>query len=141
MKMRLATKKELKKHLPNDPVRPHIKTDWRTTFGREVYVLENAGEVQAVICIAYTDDIPKSEKDMNSPGLDVAVMYTVGSYKKGAGRELVLQALNMLKASKPMVTRYVTLSPLTDTATRFHQRNGAFNIGVHQDCQNFEYYV
>ena len=95
---------------------------------------------EAVICIAYTDDIPKSEKDMNSPGLDVAVMYTVWSYKKGAGRELVLQALNMLKASKPMVTRYVTLSPLTDTATRFHQRNGALNIGIHKDCQNFEYY-
>ena len=41
MKIRLATKKELKKHMPNDPVRPHIKVDWRTSFGREVYVLDN----------------------------------------------------------------------------------------------------
>ena len=38
MKLRLATKKELKKHLPQDPVRPHIKSDWRTKHGREVYV-------------------------------------------------------------------------------------------------------
>ena len=140
MKIRLATKKEIKKHMPNDPVRPHIKSDWRTSFGREVFVLDNKGEVDAVICVAYTDEIPKSERDLNFPGLDVAVMYTVWSYKKGAGREIVNQALTMLKATKPMVQRYVTLSPLTDVATRFHQRNGAFNIGVHKDCQNFEYF-
>tara|TARA_B100000965_G_scaffold102480_2_gene84303 strand:+ start:214 stop:636 length:423 start_codon:yes stop_codon:yes gene_type:complete len=140
MKIRLATKKEIKKHMPNDPVRPHIKSDWRTSFGREVFVLDNKGEVDAVICVAYTDEIPKSEKDLSFPGLDVAVMYTVWSYKKGAGREIVNQALTMLKATKPMVQRYVTLSPLTDVATRFHQRNGAFNIGVHKECQNFEYF-
>ena len=126
--------------MPNDPVRPHIKSDWRTSFGREVFVLDNKGEVDAVICVAYTDEIPKSERDLNFPGLDVAVMYTVWSYKKGAGREIVNQALTMLKATKPMVQRYVTLSPLTDVATRFHQQNGAFNIGVHKDCQNFEYF-
>ena len=124
MKIRQATKKELKKHLRNDPVRPHIKAEWRTSYGREVFVLDNDGEIDAVICIAYTEDVPKSEKDMNFPGLDVAVMYTVWSYKKGAGREIVLQALAYLKANKPMVQRYVTLSPLTDVATRFHQRNG-----------------
>tara|TARA_B100000123_G_C25664466_1_gene399191 strand:+ start:513 stop:935 length:423 start_codon:yes stop_codon:yes gene_type:complete len=140
MKIRQATKKELKKHLRNDPVRPHIKAEWRTSYGREVFVLDNNGEIEAVICIAYTEDVPKSEKDMNFPGLDVAVMYTVWSYKKGAGREIVLQALTYLKANKPMVQRYVTLSPLTDEATRFHQRNGAFNIGIHKDCQNFEYF-
>tara|TARA_A100001035_G_scaffold155449_1_gene122732 strand:+ start:57 stop:479 length:423 start_codon:yes stop_codon:yes gene_type:complete len=140
MKIRQATKKELKKHLRNDPVRPHIKAEWRTSYGREVFVLDNDGEIDAVICIAYTEDVPKSEKDMNFPGLDVAVMYTVWSYKKGAGREIVLQALTYLKANKPMVQRYVTLSPLTDVATRFHQRNGAFNIGIHKDCQNFEYF-
>ena len=75
MKIRLATKKEIKKHMPNDPVRPHIKSDWRTSFGREVFVLDNKGEVDAVICIGYTDEIIKSERDLNFPGLDVAVMY------------------------------------------------------------------
>jgi len=140
MKIRHATKKELKKHLRNDPVRPHIKSEWRTSYGREVFVLDNKGEVDAVICIAYTEEIPKSERDLNFPGFDIAVMYTVWSYRKGAGRELVNQAITMLKATKPMVQRYVTLSPLTDVATKFHQANGAFNIGRHKDCQNFEYF-
>ena len=43
MKIRQATKKELKKHLRNDPVRPHIKAEWRTSYGREVFVLDNNG--------------------------------------------------------------------------------------------------
>ena len=140
MKIRLATKKELKKHLPNDPVRPHIKAEWRTAYGREVFVLENKGNIDAVMCVAYTDEVPKSEKDMNFPGLDVAVFYTVWSYRKGAGREIVFKVLDHIKANKQMIERYVTLSPLTDVATRFHQRNGAINIGIHKDCQNFEYF-
>lgn len=140
MKIRIATKKELKKHLPNDPVRPHIKADWRTSFGREVFVLDNNGVIEAVLCVAYTDEVPKCEKDMSIPGLDIAVFYTVWSYNKGAGREIIMQGLNLIKAQKPMVERYVTLSPLTDVATRFHQRNGAINIGIHKDCQNFEYF-
>ena len=140
MKIRLATKKELKKHLRHDPVRPHIKAEWRTSYGREVYVLDNKGNIEAVLCVAYTDDVPTNEKDMSIPGLDVAVFYTVWSYNKGAGREIVFQVLDHIKANKPMVERYVTLSPLTEVATRFHQRNGALNIGIHKDCQNFEYY-
>ena len=140
MKIRLATKKELKKHLRHDPVRPHIKAEWRTSYGREVYVLDNKGNIEAVLCVAYTDDVPKNEKDMSIPGLDVAVFYTVWSYNKGAGREIVFQVLDHIKANKPMVERYVTLSPLTEVATRFNQRNGALNIGIHKDCQNFEYY-
>ena len=140
MKIRIATRKELKKHLRNDPVRPHIKADWRTSYGREVFVLDNNGDIDAVLCVAYTDEVPKCEKDMSNPGLDVAVFYTVWSYNKGAGREIIMQALDLVKSQKPMVERYVTLSPLTQTATRFHQRNGAINIGIHKDCQNFEYF-
>tara|TARA_B100001094_G_scaffold51776_1_gene47288 strand:- start:369 stop:791 length:423 start_codon:yes stop_codon:yes gene_type:complete len=140
MKIRLATKKEIKKHLPNDPVRPHIKADWRTSFGREVFVMDNKGTIDAVLCVAYTDQVPTCEKDLNIPGLDIAVFYTVWSYSKGAGRELIMQALDLVKSQKPMVERYVTLSPLTTVATRFHQRNGAINIGIHKDCQNFEYF-
>ena len=140
MKIRIATRKELKKHLRNDPVRPHIKADWRTSYGREVFVLDNNGDIDAVLCVAYTDEVPKCEKDMSTPGLDVAVFYTVWSYNKGAGREIIMQALDLVKSQKPMVERYVTLSPLTQTATRFHQRNGAINIGIHKDFQNFEYF-
>ena len=141
MKIRLATKKELKKHLPNDPVRPHIKAEWRTAYGREVFVLENKGNIDAVMCVAYTDEVPKSEKDMNFPGLDVAVFYTVWSYQPGAGREIVNGVAERIKAQRPWVKRFVTLSPLTEMARKFHIKNGAKFIGKYEDCQNFEYEV
>ena len=139
MKIRLATKKELKKHLRHDPVRPHIKAEWRTSYGREVYVLDNKGNIEAVLCVAYTDDVPKNEKDMSIPGLDVAVFYTVWSYDKGAGREIVNTVAEHIKTTNPYIKRYVTLSPLTEMARNFHLRNGAKFISKHTDCQNFEY--
>ena len=125
----------------DDPVRPHIPADQRLQPGKDVFVLrDDEANITAVICVAYTNEVPKCEKDMSTPGLDVAVFYTVWSYNKGAGREIIMQALDLVKSQKPMVERYVTLSPLTQTATRFHQRNGAINIGIHKDCQNFEYF-
>ena len=139
MKIRIATRKELKKHLRNDPVRPHIKADWRTSYGREVFVLDNNGDIDAVLCVAYTDEVPKCEKDMSTPGLDVAVFYTVWSYDKGAGREIVFEVAKQIKDTSPNIKRFVTLSPLTEMAKNFHLRNGAKFLNRHMDCQNFEY--
>jgi hypothetical protein len=36
-------------------------------------------------------------------------------------------------------TRYVTLSPLTAMAERFHLKNGAVLVNRGDTCQNFEY--
>ena len=71
--------------------------------------------------------------------MDVAVFYTVWSYKKGAGREIIFEAQKEIKKSNPYVKRFVTLSPLTDMATRFHTRNGAKLIRKSHAAQNFEY--
>ena len=87
------------------------------------------------------DEVPKSERDMKWPGLDVAVFYTVWSYKKGAGRKIVLEVAKHIKKVHTNIKRFVTLSPLTEMAERFHLRNGATLLAKHQYAQNFEYKI
>lgn len=133
----------VKEVVADDPVRPHIPAEWRTTGGREVYGLfedESAEILRAVICVAYTDEVPTTESEMDRSGTDVAVFYTVWSYDRGAGRDIVLSVAEHIK-NTTFVKRYVTLSPLTEMAERFHLRNGAELIGKYDECQNFEYTV
>lgn len=133
----------VKEVVADDPVRPHIPAEWRTTGGREVYGLfedESAEILRAVICVAYTDEVPTTESEMDRSGTDVAVFYTVWSYDRGAGRDIVLKVAEHIK-NTTFVKRFVTLSPLTEMAERFHLRNGAELIGKYDECQNFEYTV
>jgi hypothetical protein len=128
--------------IKDDPVRPHIKADWRTRSGREVYGLfkdESYETLRAVICVAYTDEVPTCERDMGWVGTDVAVFYTVWSYERGAGRDIVFAVADHIRKTNLDVKRYVTLSPLTDMARNFHLKNGAKFIAKHLECQNFEY--
>ena len=127
--------------LSDDPVRPHIEHQWRVNGSRQVFVLENdhTNKIDAVVCVAFMDEVPKCEADMKWPGVDVAVFYTVWSYAKGAGREIIFAAQKEIQRKNPYIKRYVTLSPLTEMAERFHLRNGATRIAVHSECQNFEY--
>ena len=136
--IRLAKDYELD-HLKNDPVRPHISKKWRTRSGREVYVLERDGEIAACICVAYMDEVPTCEQDMKWVGINTAVFYTVWSYQKGAGREIVNGVAEKIKSQRSWVKRFVTLSPLTEMAEKFHLKNGAKFLAKHKDCQNFEY--
>ncbi|SVD13503.1 uncharacterized protein METZ01_LOCUS366357 [marine metagenome] len=49
----------------------------------------------------------------------------------------------MLKFAREtkQIERIVTLSPLTLMATNFHERNGAIQIGLNAETQNFEYSI
>ena len=47
--------------LKEDPVRPHITKAERLSDGRQVFVLEKKNKILAVICVAYTNKIPKNE--------------------------------------------------------------------------------
>ena len=129
--------------IKDDPVRPHISAEWRTRPGREVYGLydESGDNLRAVICVAYTDEVPTCERDLGWVGTDVAVFYTVWSYDRGAGRDIVFAVADKIKKTNPYTKRFVTLSPLTEMAERFHLRNGAKFIDKHVAAQNFEYEV
>jgi hypothetical protein len=67
------------------------------------------------------------------------MFYTVWSYDKGAGREIVNAVAAHIKETRDDITRYMTLSPLTEMAEKFHLRNGATFFRKGSYCQNFEY--
>lgn len=133
----------------DDPVRPHIPAEWRMQEGREVYALyedqyaefdEPDTKPQAIICVAYTDSVPLDESELEPAGSSIAVFYTVWSYARGAGRQIVFDVAEHIKQTRDC-ERYVTLSPLTEMAERFHISNGASLIRKGDTCQNFEYTV
>ncbi len=125
-----------------DPVRPELSIEFRTSYGREVYGLRNKNDLYvAFMCVAYTDNIPSSTNELDifiSSDNYIAVPYTVWSYERGAGREIVNQVISLMR-SHPSITRVITLSPLTDMARNFHIKNGAIEIGRNNETTNFEY--
>ena len=46
----------------------------------------------------------------------------------------------MIKQSNHL-NRLITLSPLTEMARNFHLNNGAIELQVNEDTQNFEYEI
>ena len=135
--------------IANDPVRPHIPFQQRVGRGRDIFVLEKEEKISAVICVAYCNEIPTNERELelytqqaNQDGQhgNIAVFYTVWSYEKGAGREIVNQVFEFLQNESPC-NKFVTLSPLTEMARKFHISNGAVFLEKYKDCQNFEYEI
>ena len=119
---------ELVRLLKDDPVRPEIPADFRVDDHGRVFVLKNEqGEPLAVTCVKFLADIPQTVEDLHTLARDstTAVFYTIWSYAAGAGRELIEQAQQDIKAQMPTVNTFVTLSPKTDMARRFHLKNGA----------------
>lgn len=142
-----------------DPVRKHLSLNFRQSFERDVFGLFDCNDnnimadPHAIINVAYCRDVPKDEIELarfsqgnpELPVRDIAVFYTVwstaaGRGTKGSGREMIIQAYNYIRHNYPHVNRFVTLSPLTEMAEKFHLANGAVLIGKHSTCQNFEYY-
>jgi hypothetical protein len=129
-----------------DPVRPNLDLKWRTSHDRKIYGLKYQDNIEAIVCVAYTDEIPKTEKELDlmsenasiKKEATIAVAYTVWSRKRGAGREIITKLLEFVK-EKPFMKQLVTLSPLTPMATHFHMKNGARLISINPTTQNFEY--
>ena len=137
-----------------DPVRPELDNEFRTGFGRKIYGVKYQGEIHAVMCFAYTNEIPKSIDELEKLSTDaflqsamrdqkggqIAIAYTVWSKKKGGGKLIVKEVFKKIIKSNHL-NRLVTLSPLTEMATNFHVRNGAKLIQINETTQNFEYKV
>lgn len=124
-----------------DPVRPSLDVQFRIKAGREVFgLMDEHGEYKAFMCVAYTTDVPKNIESMEvltSVDGDTAIPYTVWSYQRGAGKEIINQALSLMQEKN--ISRVVTLSPLTEMARRFHLRNNAIELQVNETTANFEY--
>ena len=106
------------------------------------------------MCFAFTNKVPKDVTQLDKFSHDaflqstqrgqsvgkIAIAYTVWSKKRGGGKLIVKEVFKKIKKSNHL-NRLVTLSPLTDMATKFHLRNGAKLLQVNESTQNFEYIV
>ena len=134
---------ELLSLLKDDPVRPEIPADFRVDENGKVYVLKDEeNRPLAVTCVKFLADIPKNVDDLASLAVNstTAVFYTIWSYAAGAGRELITQAQADIKQSQPEVETFVTLSPKTEMARKFHHKNGAMTYRENEDSVNYMYH-
>ena len=128
--------------LLEDPVRPQIPTEQRVGTNRDIFVLHDQDRVDAITCVSYQSQVPEREAELFQPGNPtIAVFYTIWSYRQGAGRELIFDSVNRICQDYPSIKRFITLSPKTDMARRFHLRNGAIICQENQDTINYEYYL
>tara|TARA_B100000686_G_scaffold339863_1_gene414611 strand:- start:1015 stop:1662 length:648 start_codon:yes stop_codon:yes gene_type:complete len=136
-----------------DPVRPELDIKFRQSYGRKIYGLKDEeGDIAAIMCFAFTHEIPKTVKELDLMSKDamiqamhragiqgqIAIAYTVWAKKRGGGKAIVNEVYKMVKESNHL-NRLVTLSPLTDMARNFHMKNGAKELQVNKETQNFEY--
>ena len=137
-----------------DPIRPELTNDFRTSYGRKIYGVKYKNEICAIMCFGFTNEIPRSVNELDLMTKDahlqsirrdqkvgkIAIDYTVWSKKKGGGKLIVKEVFKKIKKSNHL-NRLVTLSPLTDMARNFHLRNGAIELQVNKETQNFEYKI
>ena len=137
-----------------DPVRPELDVIFRTSYGRKIFGVKYKKEIYAIMCFGFTDEVPSTVKELDLMTRDaylrsvqrdqnigqIAIAYTVWSKKKGGGKLIVKEIFKMIKKSNHL-TRLITLSPLTEMARNFHLKNGAVELHVNKESQNFEYKI
>ena len=128
--------------IKDDPVRPEIPAEDRVAPNREILTLldENQNPL-AVVCVAFCDYIPTSVEELLLESLNptAAIFYTIWSYNGGAGRDLIFKAKEYIQNTHLNITRYVTLSPQSEMAKRFHHKNGAVTFRENENTVNYEY--
>ena len=137
MLKKLTNLEEVIELVKDDPVRPNIDPQWRITPPREVYTIDGI----AGLCVAFTNSIPISEMDLvgRLHTGNIVVFYTVWSKEKGMGRKILFEVLSIMKEKTDKYSKYITLSPKTEMAKRFHFSNGATLLQENHDSYNFEY--
>lgn len=128
-------------YIKDDPVRPDIPRDFRVTGNRFVSALVDDAP-RAMVCVSLHDFVPTGVDDLNqhTDQPTTAIFYTIWSYKPGAGAELLRRTVEEIKQKYPSVTKFVTLSPKTELARRFHLKNGARVMRENSDTVNYEYW-
>ena len=141
-------------NIEEDPVRPELDVNFRTSYGRKIFGVRYNDEICAIMCFGFTNEIPKTVEELDlmtkdaylqsamrdQKGGKIAIAYTVWSKKKGGGKLIVKEVFKKIKQSNHL-NRLITLSPLTEMARKFHLRNGAVELQVNEKTQNFEYKI
>jgi len=129
--------------IKDDPVRPELTAEFRVNGNSKIFVLvdEHQDEPLAVTCVKFLEKIPSTVEDLADTvvNTNTAVFYTIWSYAAGAGRTLIEQAQAQIRSEHPEVNTYVTLSPKTEMARKFHLRNGAEVYRENPETVNYLY--
>jgi hypothetical protein len=128
-------------YVKDDPVRPHIPLNQRINDTAKIFALIENDQVSAMVCGKFCEGVPSNEsqlmREVTNP--DTIVFYTIWSYSPGAGARLIREGLEQVKINFPNIKRFVTLSPQTKMAERFHLRNGATVFRINSGSVNYEY--
>ena len=141
-------------NIEEDPVRPELDVIFRRSYGRRIFGVKYNKEIHAIMCFGFTDEIPKTVRELDLMTRDaylksvqrdqkigqIAIAYTIWSKKRGGGKLIVKEVFKMIKKSN-YLNRLITLSPLTEMARNFHLNNGATELQVNEETQNFEYKI
>ena len=141
-------------NVKEDPVRPELDVAFRRSYGRKIYGVKYKKEICAIMCFGFTNEVPKTVKELDLMTIDaylksaqtdqnigqIAIAYTIWSKKRGGEKLIVKEVFKMIKKSNHL-NRLVTLSPLTEMAKNFHLNNGAIELQVNKETQNFEYKI
>jgi hypothetical protein len=127
--------------IKDDPVRPEIPLTDRVNSNSRIYMLKDGDQTLAVTCVKFLETIPSAVDDLVViiGGATTAVFYTIWSYTAGAGRDLIVAAQRSIESEFPEIQTYVTLSPKTEMARRFHLKNGARELRENVDTINYIY--
>ena len=129
--------------IKDDPVRPELTPEFRVNSNSRIFVLRD-DETQkplAVTCVKFLSEIPQDVTDLADLAVNTntAVFYTIWSYAAGAGRRLIEEAQQQIRQERPEVDTYVTLSPKTEMARKFHLKNGAEVFRENPNTVNYLY--
>ena len=129
------------KYIGDDPVRPHIPIQNRIGKNQKIFLLYDGDKIQAITCVSFNNSVPVDEDTLftDEDDINLVVFYTIWSYVPGKARDLLFGVVDYIKENLPEVKRFVTLSPKTEMAKKFHLRNGAFIFSENETSINYEY--
>ena len=129
--------------IKDDPVRPELTPEFRVNSNSRIFVLrdDETQEPLAVTCVKFLSEIPQDVSELADLAVNTntAVFYTIWSYASGAGRRLIQEAQQQIRQENPEVDTYVTLSPKTEMARKFHLKNGAEVFRENPNTVNYLY--
>ena len=132
---------DLQTLIQDDPVRPEIPLNQRVNANSRIYMLKSGDQTLAVTCVKFLTVVPAAVEDLVDlvESATTAVFYTIWSYAAGAGRDLIQQAQTSIQEEFPDISTYVTLSPKTEMARKFHLKNGARELRENSNTINYIY--
>ena len=68
----------------DDPVRPELDNDFRTSKGRKIFGLKYKDDIEGIACFAFTNEIPATIKEMDLMSVEedqatIPIAYTLWS--------------------------------------------------------------